>query len=76
MLSFVVFVFVGVGWDTSGMTTPTLQFEITRAACEFDRATWLAEQEKENDGRTPAFRVGFGATPCIMLISQSGAKQS
>lgn len=76
-LSFVVFLFVGTIWDqNAGLGTPDIQFELTRAACEMDRAQWLLDHETANASQAPAFRQGYGATPCFMVISQAQAKQS
>lgn len=76
-LSFAIFVFVGVIWNQSaGMDTPDIQFELTRAACEADRAQWLFDHQTANDGQSPAFRQGYGATPCFMVVSDAQAKQS
>lgn len=76
-MSFVVFLFVGMLWSPSGgMETPTLQLELTRAACEQDRLQFLANAEAANQGEAPAMREGYGATPCFLVISQAQAKQS
>jgi hypothetical protein len=77
MLSFVVFLFVGMLWSPSGgMETPTIQLELTRAACEADRQQFLDTAAAANDGKAPAFREGYGATPCTLVISEAQAKQS
>lgn len=77
MLSFMVFVFVGTVWNQSnGLDTPDIQFELTRAACEAARTQWLADHAAANESETPTFRVGYGATPCQMIISEAGSKSS
>ena len=41
-MSFVIFTFVAFLWSPSGgMETPTIQLELTRAACEADRQQFI-----------------------------------
>lgn len=76
-MAFVVFIFVGVLWGQSGgLETPTIQFELTRAACEADRQQFLDTQATTNAGESPAFQEGYGVTPCYMVISEAGSKSS
>lgn len=76
-MSFVIFVFVALLWSpTGGLETPTIQLELTRAACEADRQQFLDTAAAANESQAPAFREGYGATPCTLVISEAQAKQS
>ena len=76
-MSFVIFTFVAFLWSpTGGMETPTIQLELTRAACEADRQQFIDTAIAANDGEAPAMREGYGATPCLLVISEAQAKHT